>query len=489
MASTHNKQESDNQISHYTLNDLLIEQQVSAVYLAQDGKNGDAVFLLTLQPEAAKSNDLSERFLRRAETLSQLQHESILPLLDYGQDGKRPYAIMPYCSGQFLAAKLADSPNPPEGKTEVITNLNLVKQLAGGLSVTHPNGLIHHDLRPENIYIDDAGQPYFLDLAVPPTPPVATHVEEAPPSELDFQSPEQQAGKALSGRSNVFSLGVLLYRLLAGQNPALPTSEWDIFEHKGMARERPLTQVRSDLTPETYTAVQDSIWQKEWSRYETVEAQIEAIDRAVTAESAPPPLPPSAWVKLLNQVRQANLRRFLIPAAVLLFLLIVAMMFLRGRANRQRNTTPTPDGTTLPQEGAPAETDATSETPEVTGDEEADVESETILPIEATETPIKEPIPTVTAVPPTATAIPTATLAPTVEPTIVQTATPSPEPTEEACVPSPPFGWVRYSIQSNDSLSSLGQTTNTTVEQIIEANCLDSILLSIGQEIWLPPLP
>ncbi|MCB8924972.1 MAG: protein kinase [Ardenticatenaceae bacterium] len=491
MASTHNKQDSDNLISHYTLNELLVEQPVSVIYRAQDKKNGDAVFLLTLQPDAVKSNDLTERFLRRAETLSQLKHASLLPILDYGQDGKRPYAIMPYRSGQFLAAKLAKSPKPSEDKAEIIANLNLTKRIAAGLSVAHPNGLIHHDLRPENIYLDDAGQPYLLDLAVPPTPPVVPYVEEAPPTELDFQSPEQQAGKALSGRSNIFSLGVLLYRLLAGQNPALPTSEWDIFEHKGMAREQPLKQVRTDLTPETYTAVQDSIWQKEWSRYETVDAQIEAIDRAIAAESAPPPPPPPAWAKLLDQVRHANLGKFIIPAAVLLLLLILAMMFLRARANRQSNTTPTPDATALPQESAPEEAISPSETPQITIEEDAEAENDPVLIVEETETPTARPSSTATAVPPTATATSTATSLPTLEPspTATQTETPTLEPTTEACFISPPFGWVRYAIQPNDSLSSLGETTNTTVEQIMQVNCLDSILLSIGQEIWLPPVP
>ena len=96
----------------------------------------------------------------------------------------------------------------------------------------------------------------MLDLVVPPTPSAASQNSSEPPAELDYQSPEQLSGKTLSGRSNIFSLGVLLYRLLAGRKPALPVSEWDIFEYKGIAREEPLDKVRSDLTRATYEAVQ-----------------------------------------------------------------------------------------------------------------------------------------------------------------------------------------------------------------------------------------
>ncbi len=231
MPSSQNKPENDNKISHYVLKDLLVEQAVSGIYLAHDEKTDKSVFLLTLQPDAVRSGDLADRFRRRAETLAQLEHEAILPLLDYGMDGKRPYAVMAHFPGQFLAEQLKSAAPPePGNKAKVITSLNLVKRLAEGLAVSHPTGIIHHDLRPENLYLDEAGQPYLLDLVIPPTPPLATQLDNAPPTELDYQSPEQLAGKALSGRSNIYSLGILMYRLLAGQLPPLPVSEWDIFE-------------------------------------------------------------------------------------------------------------------------------------------------------------------------------------------------------------------------------------------------------------------
>lgn len=503
MPTTRNNKESK-KIGEYVLDKLLVEQAVSAIYLAHHEKEEDKpVFLVTLQPDAAKTSDLANRFQRRAKTLAQLEDEALLPLLDHGESRKRPYATMAYVPGQFLSERLeaeTTASSSPNDKTKDVESLKLVKQLAAVLLATHPTGLFHHDLRPENIYLDEAGHPFLLDLAIPPTPSAISQNSEEPPAELDYQSPEQLSGKALSGRSNIFSLGVLLYRLLAGQKPALPVSEWDIFEYKGIAREEPLDKVRPNLTQATYDVVQESIWQKEWSRFETVAAQIEAIDRAIEAESAPPPPPPPVWLQFLNRLRQPKALKYVVPAIIFLFLLILIFMMMRGRANRQNNMTPTPDAAILPIEdntavlGEPNHntTESGAELPTMTVEAQpndaAASESEEIVPTEEVEQPTARPSPTETAVlpTPTETEIPP-TNAPTATPE--DTNTPTPEPTEVACTPSPPFGWIRYTIQEGDSLSALAQATNTTVERLQEVNCLETILLNVGQNIWLPFSP
>lgn len=468
MASTRNRKENETQIGPYTLDGLLVEQAYSAIYLAHHAQNNQRLFLVTLQPEAVKTGDLADRFQRRAKTVAQLKHPMLLPLQDFGVDGKRPYAVMPYRAGQFLAEKLAETTAIPTEKSEIIANLELVKKLATGLAITHPAGLIHHDLRPENIYLDEEGQPYLLDLVVPPAPLLATNQMDAgQPTELDYQSPEQLAGKALSGRSNIFSLGVLLYRLLAGHKPARPISEWNIFEQKGIPREIPLAEVRLDLTSETYKLVRDSIWQQEWSRFETVEAFIWVLDLAALAESAPPPPSLAAW-------RQRQILKYGILVAALLLVGLLVLLFWPNPAEQETIISATEAATTLP---ATTALDAVAATASPT--------LPVAAPFTATAVPPTESV--ATAVPPTATMPPTATQVATSPP--LPTATASQQPSPTSCVPSPPPGWVRYSIQADDSLSALGQATNTTVEQIMQVNCLDSILLSIGQQIWLRTTP
>lgn len=485
MPPVQNKKSDLNQISHYSLQEQLVEQAVSAIYRAKDEKTGSTVFLVTLRPEAV-TGDLPDRFLRRAETAAQLEHKNILPLLEYGTAEKRPFATFPYQPGEFLANHPDFQAEPtPDNKSQVIKAIELVAQLAAALAVAHPTGLIHHNLRPENIYLNEVGQPFLLDLVVPPTPPAAMPANGEPPRELDYTSPEQLAGKTLSGRSNVFSLGVLLYRLLAGKLPPLPVSEWDIFEHKGMAREVPLQELRPGLTQATYTAVQDSIWQKEWSRYETAAAQQKALEQAKTAEAAPPPPPPPVWLVWFRKLSQPQVLKFAVPALLVIVLLLLALFFLRGSGRQNGGPAPTPETVVLPVEEEPIE--QTIPTPTATAaeggtpvEQEQDAE---VIPATATDLPTATEPATETAVPATPTNPPTTD---TPEPTPTLTNTPTTEPTEvTSCVPSPPFGWVRYTIRANDSLSAIGQATNTTVEQLQEVNCLEGTLLSVGQEIWV----
>ncbi|MCA9917473.1 MAG: protein kinase [Anaerolineales bacterium] len=483
MASANNQTTNDNQISRYAIEKLFAENATSAIYLAKDTQTGDSVFLVTLPFEIAKSSEAIERFLRRAETVAQLKHDTLLPISDYGLDGKRPFAIMPYRPGRFLSAKLAAKTEPAaNNKATVIANLALVKQIAEGLVLAHPAGLFHHDLRPNNIYLDESGKPILLDLVIPPQPLiVSTHTQKTQPTELDYQSPEQIAGKALSGRSNIFSLGVLLYRLLAGHKPALPTSEWDIFEQIGTTREIPLDEVRTDLMPETYTAVRDSIWQQEWSRFETVEAQIEAISQAIIAESAPPPPPPPVWLKLLQTLQQPENLKYVVFAAVAIILLVIGLVFFAGRSPKEEDAAPTEAPATLPtatESSLNTEPTFTSIPPTET----RVTETEAVLNATSA-TATETAVPTVTQAPPTATSPATP------RPTLAQTTAPTSQPTATRCVSSPPLGWERYAIQANDSLSALSQAAGITVERLMAVNCLDSNLLNIGQQIWLPALP
>ncbi len=482
MPSVQNKNSNLNQISHYSLQEQLVEQAVSAIYRATDEKTGKPVFLVTLRPEAV-TGDLPDRFLRRAETVAQLAHENILPVVDYGTAEKRPYAIFPYQEGQFLANHPLFLATPdPTDQSHVRRSIELVQQIAAGLATAHPTGLFHHDLRPENIFVDALGKPVLLDLVVPPTPPPPAPAATGEPRQLDYRSPEQLAGKTLSGRSNVFSLGILLYRLLAGQLPPLPVSEWDIFEHKGSVREMPLHELRPGLTEATYTAVRDSIWQKEWSRYETAADQQKALEQALAAENAPPPPPPPAWLLLARRVSQPKILKIVVPAFVVLVLLLLVMLWARGGTRQRGAASPTPESVLLPGTAEPLEPAGPTATV-AEQMQEAEAQPLVIATDPPTATPTETTAPaTPTELPPTSTTEPEPT---STEPT-QPSDTPTSEPTQVAnCVPSPPFGWVLYAIQANDSLSAIGQATNTTVQQLQEVNCLESTLLSVGQQIWV----
>ncbi|MBE2198169.1 MAG: serine/threonine protein kinase [Anaerolinea sp.] len=311
-------------IQHYLLQERVKRRPVSSLYLAQDTRSGEPMFIELLHTTVQEDDALAGRFRRRMETVSKLTSPYIAPILTTSQtDEKRPFAVIKHTPGTFLADKLAEQ-RPSDALPDVQNALAVVRCLAQALSVAHPAGIIHHDLRPDNIYIQDNGAPYLLDLSVTisPLPIDETILKET--QLLDYAASEQLRGQALSGRSNIFSLGVILYEMLTNERPRLPHSEWDIFDRRVLPKEVPLEDVRSDLTKETYELVKNCLWQQEWNRYSTIQELIQAVDDAIEAEKRGPVNTPShaAQKKRLWQLFG------LIAGGLLLILLLVTAVVL-----------------------------------------------------------------------------------------------------------------------------------------------------------------
>ncbi len=267
-------------LDNYQIEKLLVQRKFSALYLAHDD-GGDPVFLEVLAVTAGSDPDLDGRFRRRMRTLAQIKHPNIASVhtVDHTPDN-HSYAAIQYVEGVTLAEKLSEWRESGHSLT-IRQALTLVRHLADALTAVHPAGIIHHDLRPENIILrHDA--PFLIDLGIPP---ITESVESTTRVErLDYASPEQRQGKTVSGRSNIYSLGIILYELLAGHRPEIPISSWDIFERSTLPKEVPLEEARPGLTVETYDLVKMCLWRQEWSRFDTANNLVKAIDAALLAE-------------------------------------------------------------------------------------------------------------------------------------------------------------------------------------------------------------
>lgn len=314
---------SGQQIGNYEVVSHIAARKASDLFLARDVKLERLVFLEVLRVTANEDLDLVDRFGRRMETVAQLKdpHIAAISDIDYTDDGY-PYAVIEHFPGVSLAEKLAGLKR--ENRTlPVIESLELMKQIAQGLGVAHSADLIHHDLRPENLMIREDGSPVFIDLGVPVEVGQRTTGLTGPESDmLDYASPEELDGKDLTRRSNIYSLGIILYELLAGHRPMLPTLPFDIFPQANMPKETPLEEARPGLAGETYRLVRNCLWRQEWSRYETTDELITAIETAIFAEQE---LPKTA---IRNQRSRSPLA-YVIPIA-LVFFGILAFFLLRG---------------------------------------------------------------------------------------------------------------------------------------------------------------
>ena len=206
-----------------------IERELGAggmalVWLATDLRHGRSVALKVLRPELALSG-IADRFLREARVLADLQHPHILPLLDSGvipltgaRESLCPFYIMPLVRGESLRERLTR-----QGPLSLDEGSTIATQVAGALDYAHKHGIVHRDVKPENLLLAD-DQVYLADFGI------AAAVEEAAGARLTetgltlgtpaYMSPEQAAAeRRIDGRSDQYSLACVVFEMLAGEPP------------------------------------------------------------------------------------------------------------------------------------------------------------------------------------------------------------------------------------------------------------------------------
>lgn len=190
---------------------------MSTIYLAHDPRSNRDVAIKVLPPFFAHSEQYRERYKREATTIASLEHPAIVPIYDLGEEQGQPYIVMRYMSGGSLTDRLKQGPIPP---AEVKT---MITRLATALDAAHARGIVHRDIKPDNILFDSYGTVFLTDfgLARLRETPGLQHISDGfimgTPA---YMSPEQiQGQKELDGRSDIYSLGVVLYHMLTGQPP------------------------------------------------------------------------------------------------------------------------------------------------------------------------------------------------------------------------------------------------------------------------------
>ena len=204
--------------THYRIVRLLGRGGMGAVYLAhEDGLDRD-VAIKALPPDRAGSTEIRERFRREARTAARLTHPNVVPLHTFGEVAGTMYYVMGYVPGHSLAARLAS-----EGPLPELEAKRLLAEIAGALAYAHQQGVVHRDIKPDNILLEEgSGRPLLTDFGIAK----AVAGEESLTSTgsiigtPSYMSPEQASGKGeVDARSDLYSLGVMAYAMLAGRLP------------------------------------------------------------------------------------------------------------------------------------------------------------------------------------------------------------------------------------------------------------------------------
>ncbi|MGA7401463.1 MAG: serine/threonine-protein kinase, partial [Candidatus Sulfotelmatobacter sp.] len=190
------------------------------VYKARDPKINRVVavkaFSLARQ-EPEEEQEYRERFFREAEAAGRLSHPGIVTIFDVGEEpeNRAPYIVMEYVTGHSLEKLLSQN----DHKLPLYGALQLAHELAGALDYAHAQGVVHRDLKPANILITEDGHAKIADFGVAKLNLANHTLAGRVPGTPAYMSPEQLNGDAVDGRSDLFSLGVVLYTVLTGYRP------------------------------------------------------------------------------------------------------------------------------------------------------------------------------------------------------------------------------------------------------------------------------
>ena len=247
---------------------------MATVYLARDTKHRRPVAVKVLDADLARGMG-ADRFLREIEITANLQHPHILPLHDSGEHDGLVYYVMPYVAGESLRERLAR-----EHRLPVAEAVRIARDVAGALDHAHRRGVVHRDIKPGNILLDD-GEAIVADFGIAraineavggPTPD-RDRASTRPGVALGtpaYMSPEQsRGGEELTGRSDVYSLGCVLYEMLAGAPPfTAPSAQALLARHLHEPPPR-LGGVRPDVPLHVEQAVARALAKEPADRFET----------------------------------------------------------------------------------------------------------------------------------------------------------------------------------------------------------------------------
>ncbi len=243
---------------------------MATVYLADDLKHKRRVAVKVLKPELAAVLG-AERFVQEITTTAALQHPHILPLFDSGEAGGFLYYVMPFIDGETLRSKL-----DRETQLGIDEAVRITTSVADALDYAHRHGVIHRDIKPENILLHD-GRPMVADFGIALALSAAaggrmteTGLSLGTPH---YMSPEQAtAEKEITARSDVYSLGSVLYEMLTGNPPHVGASAQQIIMKIVTEDAAPVTQLRKSVPPNVAGAVAKSLEKLPADRFESARA-------------------------------------------------------------------------------------------------------------------------------------------------------------------------------------------------------------------------
>lgn len=272
------------QLGHYRIEELVARSGMASIYRATDMRTGRQVAIKKPHPDMEADPVLFDRFTREIEIGERLDHPGVMKVLDSGEPGQ-VYMVMEWVDGRLLRKLLVENRNLPKERACAITIA-----ICDALDYIHRNGVVHRDLKPENIMIDAEDRIKLIDFGIAGKAG-ARRLTFGKLSQIagtpDYISPEQVQGKRGDGRSDIYSLGVILYEMVTGQTPFSGTNPFLVMNDRLINNPVPPRELNKEISPQLQEVIYRALEREPQDRYSTANEfawDLEHLDQVTVSD-------------------------------------------------------------------------------------------------------------------------------------------------------------------------------------------------------------